>query len=280
MTRAKRIAAAFLMLVAGCQKNNLPDYEKLGELRVVVIAADKPEVDPGATVTLTPLLSDIDGGGRALTYTLVGCADFGVSYGATPTCDGRPDRVVIQADQPVTGLAGPEYTGLAPAIAVTIPTSVLDDRGAVDRYNGVSYLLFYSVTAANGPTVTAMKRIVVSAKPEKNHNPSFMTPDGVLANNSPLKTLPTSPVVLTTGVPASAIETYTSLSDDGTQIQRTENIVVSWFVSDGELDKQKTGLGTGNEWKPPAQKPAGRAVVLIVVLRDGRGGEAHLVLTL
>ena len=65
-------------------------------------------------MTLTPLISDLNGSGRALTYTIRTCTDFGIDLGATPSCDSRPDLVVVANNQPLTGLTAPTYTGTSP----------------------------------------------------------------------------------------------------------------------------------------------------------------------
>jgi len=56
----------FVVVLAGCQKSTLPNYSVLGGLRVAALELDHPEVDPGMTVTLIPLVSDYSGAGRAL----------------------------------------------------------------------------------------------------------------------------------------------------------------------------------------------------------------------
>ncbi len=271
------IALAPLVFLAGCTSNSLPQYFNLGELRVVALEADHPEVDPGATLTLTPLLSDLNGAGRALTYSAVACADPGLSLGALPTCDGRPDRVVIVENAAVTGITAPEYTGAAPAVPVTVPAALLQSRGPVERFNGVFYLVFYTVTPASGTPVTAVKRIVVSSKAAKNANPGFTGASPILADGAPLTTLPKAGVTLSVGVDPSAFEPYTLQFPDGTAQSTTETVSVSWFISDGDIDKQKTAAAETNAWTPPPTAPVSRKVTIIAVLRDGRGGEAHAV---
>ena len=52
--------AAALITATSCNDSKLPKYVELTELRVLSLIADKPEVNPGETVSITPIISDIN----------------------------------------------------------------------------------------------------------------------------------------------------------------------------------------------------------------------------
>ena len=89
----KIVNAAQLILVlilgvalAGCSRPDFPKYEALGDLRILTIVADLPEANPGDTVTFTPILSDLNGQGRTISYAVEACIDPGVGNGVSPAC--------------------------------------------------------------------------------------------------------------------------------------------------------------------------------------------------
>ena len=45
-------------LAGGCSKNNFPEYIALGDLRILTMIIDQPEVNPGTLVNITPVISD------------------------------------------------------------------------------------------------------------------------------------------------------------------------------------------------------------------------------
>jgi len=55
--------------------------------------------------------------------------------------------------------------------------------------------------------------------------------------------------------PASSSETYQVMQCDGSFLTRTEEMLNTWFVSDGSFDYSKTTGSTENVWGPPGSKP-------------------------
>ncbi|MFZ4405386.1 MAG: hypothetical protein ACOYOK_14905, partial [Pseudobdellovibrionaceae bacterium] len=161
-------------LLVACSKDTFPKYVALGDLRILAIKVSAPEVNPGATVTLTPYLSDIGGDGN-LQYSWQACVDPGVGLGAEPTCDGNSTATSVTSGTINTLNSANTYTATANTFAVTVPSTILVGRATVDSYNGVNYIVLYSVTNSTGTTVKSFKRIVVSlsSKTSKNSNPSL-----------------------------------------------------------------------------------------------------------
>ena len=171
------------------------------------------------------------------------------------------------------------YTGPTTTFAVTMPSAdiIFASRSAADQYNGVSYLVFYTISVPGVKTIDSFVRVVVSSpdKTVKNHNPAIAS---VAMNNEPITTGISIPVSITqfrvTTQPESS-ETYSFMHQDNGISVHTEELITTWFVSDGELDFTRTVGNVDNEWAPPSSMPAVRGMVLIVVTRDERGGTTY-----
>jgi hypothetical protein len=269
----------FSLLVTSCAPKEFPNYNLLGGLRILTVIADHPEVSPGDTVSFTPVLSDLNGQGRTLTYSVQACVDPGVGLGAQPVCSD-PDPASIQSGT-LTPAAGTSstYTGPVAAFSVVMPsdTAIFAGRNAADQYNGVSYLVLYQISTADGAeTVQSFLRVKVSsaAKTQKNANPNIVSVDRDGSPVSGVFSIPSSLSVFKISAAAGAAESYSKMNRDGSLINAAEELVDTWFISDGLFEYQRTLSQTANSWAPPASKPSGRGAVIVVVTRDGRGGAA------
>lgn len=263
--------------LAGCADNDFKDFNRLDSLRVLALKANAPEVAASqGGVTVQPLISDVGGNGRALVYSAETCIDPGVSLGAAPSCDGSASRQVIAANQPVPNalIVSNGYTASQAPIPVAIPTAaaVFENRTEADRHNGVGLLFIYRLRAPDGATVTSMKRILVSEKTPKNQNPMVNT---VYFNGQPVNfTLPNGSGNFRIVFPASSRESYVYKDSSGASIPLQETLTSTWFISDGEAQRYRTLNEDENLWNPPTSQPEGlRKVTVVVVIRDGRGGE-------
>jgi hypothetical protein len=275
-----RLGLAFILILVmtGCGRNDLPKYQTLGDLRILTIVVNNPEVNPGDTVTFTPVLSDLNGNGRTIDFAVQACVDPGITNGADPTCP-TPDPASIQTGT-VTIPAGASqtYTGPVASFSMTMPdaATMFAGRTAADQYNGVIYLVQYNISVPNGPAINSFLRVFVStpSKTLKNQNPSIASVDlndSPAADAIPMPTVASNFRVIS---PASSSETYQVMQFDGSFLTRTEEMLNTWFVSDGEFDYSRTVGSTENKWTPPGSKPANRGMVILVVTRDGRGGSA------
>ncbi len=268
--------ALLATVLGGCNRMDLGKYELLGDLRVIAIKSEPPEVAPGAAVVLTPLLNDLNGAGRALTYSVEACVDPGLDLGAEPTCAGRPDRVSLIENAAVSGLSAPNYVGTAPVINVTVPLTVFLGRSTRDQHNGIAYLVFYQLKDNAGTSfLTAFKKIIVSTRTIKNTSPILT---GVQVNGAAPGALPTAVAALTPQFTGDPRESFAFLDLSGTSANFSEEIVTSWFTTDGAFDKNRTGYVDPSQWTPPSPAPEGRQVILIAVSRDRRGGESFQIL--
>jgi len=279
---AARIGLILILAAAtaACGKDDMPKYQSLGDLRILDVLVDKPEASPGDLVTFTPILSDLYGSGREINYTVQACIDPGLAYGADPVCTGT-DTISIPTST-VTIPAGTDrtYTDMVTSFTLTMPDEItmFAGRSNADKYNGVVYLVQYNIWVTNGPAINSFLRVFVSdaAKTQKNQNPSITSLD---LNDNPISSATTSipmPAASNFRVisPQTSSETYTAMQPDGSLLTRTEEMLNTWFVTDGEFDYSRTTGSVENKWSPPGAKPAGRNAVIVVVTRDGRGGSA------
>jgi len=264
------------MMTASCGEDTMPKYQALGDLRILTIVVDKPEANPGDTVTFTPVLSDLNGNGRAINYAVQACIDPGLGTGADPVCK-NPDPLSVQTGTvAIPAGASQTYTGPVTPFTLTMPDAgtILGSRNAVDQYNGVIYLVQYNISIPNGPAINSFLRVFVSAttKTPKNQNPMITSVD---LNDSPILSstipMPTTASNFRVVSPTSSSETYQVMQYDGSFLTRTEEMLNTWFISDGAIDYSRTIGSSENLWTPGA-KPSSRGMVILVVTRDGRGG--------
>lgn len=252
------------MINFSCMESDLPEYVKLDKLRILALEVDQPEVAPSTAVTVTPYISAI-GAAFPLNYEAKFCLDPSFGFGSEPTCEG---------------LAGPTDSGVIPAIAddvgavttvgVTVPASgvIFAGKSAQDQFNGVAYLMIYTVTDAGGQRVRGFRRIIVSSKATKNQNPAIQN---FLQNGAPSVVYPSSLVNLSLTFTSGA-ESYQEQLVDGSQVTRTETLQTTWFITDGEVKFFRTLGSDSNEFTPPSTLPVGRKASIVAVTRDGRGG--------
>lgn len=73
-----KIATASLVLLSSCGGENFPNYSLLRDLRVLALVPSTPEVNPGATVQITPVLSYVEPkAGETLKWSASACLDPG-----------------------------------------------------------------------------------------------------------------------------------------------------------------------------------------------------------
>lgn len=261
------------VLLNGCADDDLPKYVELGGLRVLAIKVDNgsgyAEVSPGDAVTLTPYVSDYQGGTRTLSYEAKACVDSGVAVGVEPSCEGVTGAVSV-ASGAVT-ITGTERTGSGTTFSVTVPSTLLDSRSAVDQYNGVNYLVTYKLTASDGATVQSFKRIPVSSagKTTKNQNPSLT---GISTESGALTAMPSGDAQVRATYSGSSIENYDVKKSDLSLESKTEELLVTWFITDGSLQTYRSLNDASVKYTPPTSAPTDHTAIIVGVMRDGRGG--------
>lgn len=305
--------AALLILTPACGSDTLPAYPVLQGLRVVGLLLNRPELNfngaaftPVDTVNVTPIVSDLYGNGRSLTYRLYHCLDPGVGLGAVPTCTGNPTRTDVSTGttfdpdtpSPGTSFKSPEATGDIGAIPVSLNaapllalySAAISSLPSSRKFNGVSLLIFFELfpSGEESKKVTVFKRLVISS-PGKTPNQNPTNPEFRL-NGSAITSLPASESRIDAFVPSADQESYQEMNADGTLSTRTETIDTLWFLTgpqdiecsnkdtcttDGLFERIRTIPGELNLFKPPkVPVPASRGRVLIGISKDNRGGAA------
>lgn len=254
--------------IFSCGNDDFKEQSKLGDLRVLAISADTPEMNSSAAVTLTPLISYIDGAGASLDYTWEACPDPGIDFGADINCDSSVAALKKSGSGTfaTSGLSASFYTGNATDVSFTVEPAVftyLATLSSTIQSNGFNYLFIVTYTdPSNGNKITALKKILISTRTTVNTNPSFTD---ILFNNSTLAAYPTTEGKLLLDNPTAA-QTYTQETNVGTKTF-TEDMFISWYSSSGEFLFNRTDVGEENTFTPE-----GTSGVFVAVYRDSRGG--------
>ena len=262
-----------------CTNQNLPKYNTLDQLRVLALVAQPPEVNPGDTVTITPIVSDLTET-NALSYSSYSCLDNGISFGAVPTCNGNPSKITLSTGTISTLSLAKAFTGTADTITLTVPdqSTILGLRSIAQQYNGIAYIFEYVLQNSRGEEVRAIKRIAVSYpnKVTKNTNPTIS--DFLLNGISATSSLPLSTTLSTSlSFSGSPTENYSRMNSEGQLSTESEDLITTWFITDGKMKFQRTFGLEPNEYETPSQSPSSKPVYLIEVSRDGRGGTGYII---
>jgi hypothetical protein len=275
---SRGIRGAFLAIalfsLAACGNDNLDESQQLGPLRVLALIADRPEVtiDDATPVIITGWISDYDKGGepgRSLTYSYASCPDPGVAYGVEPRCPD--DSRISFGGGSIDGTqltSVNAYTAAAFTQGVPIPTTAFapwnlywSSRTAAEKANGVAILVTFTISSGTEQT-TAFRRITVTTRTGAALNQNSLAITGI----SPA-TLPTSEGKVSPTLVATA-DNYSVTTSNGTVVNRTEKLTVSWYTTAGEFKFNRTDGSSANTWTPPDN---GTAKVFLF-LRDDRGG--------
>lgn len=271
-----------LLFLAGCSDSNLPKYSQLSGLRILALKAQPAEVNPGETVTITPVVSDVTEPTQ-LSYSAFACMDSGIALGAEPTCNGNSTKVTLTSGSVSALTAVKAFTGLADSITVTVPDAqtILAQRSSAQKYNGVSYIFEYILQNSRGEQVKSIKRLLVSdvSKTNKNTNPDIsdlLVNGGTIGNT--IESLPLATEVETSlTYSGSPVESFQKMESNGQLRDEVEELVTTWFVTDGKMNYQRTVGFDTNKYEGPVVSPVGRPAYLIGITRDGRGGASTFI---
>jgi hypothetical protein len=305
------VLAASLSL-ASCGDADGDRYEKLDRLRVLAIRSEPPDLIVGETATLSANV--YEPASQELSYEWSWCLSRGDSETAFD-CD-VPEQVLRQA-WARAGLGGsaPAYDlgtdseaqlthVLTPALVSALCEDPdLDERVELACFRGLEAGIKLTVRSAE-EELTAIKSVALLASEspgaERNTNPGsdfeltlYDTGDGaVIGGDQPLRAGRRYRVVA--NVDERTAESFTPSAGPGEPPpeKRRETLVMSWFVTAGELaaadggdddafadDFVRTTFVDGrndledllkNGWKLPLT--AGSSAALHLVLRDERGG--------
>lgn len=261
----------FFILIFGCGKEDFKRVYRLDEFRVLGIIANNPEVAAGSVVTLKPILSDRNGGGRVLTATVTACSDPGINLGAEVNCThdtaATTATYTLNTATDINLGAANLYTGMAnTSINITPPASLVNGKNALELYNGISYIVIFEFNV-DGKTIKVLKRISVTTRATLNSNP---TVSQINFNGAAASGIPGEDINLTCN--GGGAESYQAYNIDGSLETKTENLTVAWYVTHGKLNTSKTDVSVPAKFDRDGQSISNFAVLCIV--RDSRGGMA------
>lgn len=252
----------------GCGDDSFKKYAALSEFRVLGIIADLPEVaDTTETVQLSAIVSDIKNQGREVSLKVEGCLDPGISTGEEIDCEnGEKYQLISQSVIDLnTVLGATYYTGELNPISVTIPAEITKGRSEIEKFNGVDYLVIFTFSFENQQLVRSLKRIKVSTRPIKNSNPEILSMSSIELSTDEQKLSIQS---------NSSPEEFSFLNLTGDPKTGKEVFYLSWFSSSGEIKNSQ--IYANEETTLSLDKNLPDQAVIVVVLRDGRGGVDYL----
>lgn len=258
-----------LFFVVSCGDDNFKKYASLSEFRVLGVVADTPEVsDTNETVSLTPVLSDIGNEGRTVTMKVESCVDPGIATGEEVNCEGGTlYQLVTEENIDINTLLGANYyTGAINSIDITIPENILSDRSPIEQFNGIDYIVTFTFSVGGDELLRTFRRIKVSSRPVKNSNPTISSISDILLSSSE------QGLSLVAG---ESPQEFSFLDLTGEQKTSKEVYYLSWFTSSGEIESSQVYVD--EETKITLDSNLPNEAVVVVFLRDGRGGSDFLV---
>lgn len=224
-----------LLALAACGKP-LEKQSEVTKLRLLAVAADRPTAAPGESVTLGALWFDPFGGVPDFTWT---------SCRAEPA---EPDRCTGEESSIDQGRGLDEVVFVMPDVPALLVRLRICAEEACD------------------PIIEAIKRVEAASSSTPNTNPviASLAVGGTDATNAPTAPVGEEVAVALVAAPDSAE------SRDGT----TEELIVSWFATGGELDEERTmDPGESSRFEVAWTAPSDPGTVTMwAVLRDGAGG--------
>ena len=267
-----KILGGLLLIFSACNTPDFKNFSELGELRIMGIVADQPEIDGTRTdnvqVVLTPYISDIYGEGRKFTVVVAGCLDPGISQGASPRClnpkfEAYPNGNTFDS----SALAKSNYTGAMDAVTITIsnPAAQIAGFSAQQRYNGINYLVVFRLEYG-ATNLTAVKSISISERPKLNRNPEIAAI--VFDEEQAANTLKSVDIDVSF-TEAGGQEDYQEMSADGSVASLSESYFITWFYYLAEIKPSRILLGQQSKYKNEVSP-----YTIVAVVKDRRGGTA------
>lgn len=265
-----------------CLRGGQPSWDRLASGGCAAGAIEAPIVrlwfscEPTPeTVSNNPCTSvdNLASPGDLITSGAVGQLSASTTYSPTPPdpalFDGLPPDSVVRRH------------GVLMVVGLIVAVDVDGDLAA-----GRLDALQQKIEANTIPNLLALKRVNVLDDPT-NHDPrpaALKSVEGDLHDGDPAGWR--EPLDLR--YDADPRESWTQVNVDGTTEQRTEQLVASWFSGFGRFDKERTLFGEkttyfpaggkGIDQPPPGSDPE-YTMPLGAVVRDGRGGEGWIVIT-
>lgn len=302
-----RGALVFFLVGSACTNATFPPETLVGDLRVLSIASEPPEVGPGETSRLSMLKTDPAKAGAVSTVIWVGCEPDPQDLGRSACNDAsillRPTQIT---DYPPGlqllgfGLSA-QYRSTATVFDVLAQDSPIRRAGSVGQVLGLVIgeevdplatgdqlrEYFARIERKETPVVVSLTRVLVSEKPpeQRNRNPGIvdLLVDGVRhPKNGRLPVKAGGRLALTVGVPDDVRQSYVEARPSG-DVTLTETVVGAWYSSGGRFSRERfdvtsddatTFIAPGSTEFPEDPVPERRTGTIWLVVRDNRGGQA------
>lgn len=310
-------------LLFGCGGDDFPEYNELEGLRVLAIQAEPPSIAPGESTTLRALVYDEDDDPDTLEYSWSWCparlpiaagADCALSEDALRELAGIDGLSFELGEEPTAELSNLVPAEVLDALCSADADETDADQGfLLDCSQGLPISVRLELRRGDAEIVAIKDvRLLAEASETPEDNPriddvSFVRIPGVIADadvldNDAMLETDAEPIAedgsselmlgeryrLYADVPADASERFLKPPDgfDDEPEEKRENLFVSWFVTSGSTDKERTAFTDGsselqdirpNTWELPKRgdEDADEAQ-LILVIRDERGGVSWL----
>lgn len=285
-----RTLAIACLLLCGCiELDEFPNESIVTGPRVLAVVIEPPEVTPGASLSVSTLVVGAED--VSIEYRI--CGAFDGPFGGAQFGD-RDDESC--SDQTLLRGSGPTWTIPAELLAAfwanaDLAEAVLGGTLSSETIEiirtsvGIPLQIEISVRA-DGKTLRAVKRVLLSENPEPHANPpppAFdfgkhpvnADPDAAwsCSADEPLTVKPAQRIELAPSVvdgEETWIEPYRVINAKGEVQERTERAFYAWFATAGKFESHSTRAPLRNDiWTAP-QKPGPNRLWLVV--RDGHGG--------
>jgi hypothetical protein len=300
--RAIRMVAVLALAAAGCEPSADP-ITLVDSLRVLAVRAEPPEVGPDGRSVLTPLTVDPKGGGRPLTHDWRVCDPRVPVYDPSIDCAGD---LALPLPAATSGVGSGAELSIADLLAHLAGGGVsLDElQNQLSTITGsgaraaVTVSVIYTVSAA--PTdkerqvgkdtvqVVTLKRVTLSSSTQPNQNPvikGLRFDDDDWDDGMTVDFKKAREVELGAWLDPASFEIYPATTPDGKTQMKSEDLSLSWFITDGSVDG-RTRDYIDPTAPPPADQPYKSQTTKFtmpdarpsdpstfwLVLIDGRGG--------
>ncbi len=252
----------------------------IDRLRVLAVAAEPAEPQPGDTVTFRSLVVSPEPVAATLWFAcLTSDGDYGCEI--DPALLEDLDPTSLGADE-IEALYDAGFIGAEPFLPPewVVPADALDGLAPEDRLEGLTALI--NVTAipdidevTEEDLELAFKRVPVSEATTPNHNPAHLgiRVDGVDVSEGAIVSMDRNqPYTVELAFDTSSLETYTFVNGDGEEETRSEEPYFTWYTTDGTFDRTFDLYPYSDTIYYTPAAPSSDMGTIWVVARDRRGG--------
>ena len=276
-----------LIFLLACAADELSESWEIDRLRVLAVAAEPAEPQPGEVVTFTSLIV-------SPVHPLAGSAWFACASDLSTDYGCDVDPAVLDGAQggevDPAALAEAGLIGFLPYVAPiwTVPLDyldALDEDARLEGTFGMVYIMAFpdKETVDEDDVEVAYKRVPVSLAATPNHNPTvtgLVVGGYAVPNGGTVRLEAGKSYTLDYALAEGAVESYVYRNSEGIDEDREEEPYAAFYLQEGSFDQayavwpdtQVTYTAPGSPTLPQQQ--------VWVVVRDRRGGMGWASVTL